>query len=106
MEHIIQIAINVEDDRIVKTIEANAERKVIEMICTKVEEIIYAKDYWGSSVNKKDNSPLRNMVSAKVDATIKENKDFILAEAAKILADRLLRTKAAKAILEGAGSNG
>ena len=103
MEHIFQFAINVEDEKIVQTIEQQAERQVIGMICSKVEDIIYQKSYYGT--NKKDISPLRNIVNKKVDDILKENKDFILAEAAKILADRLLRTKAAKAILEGAGTD-
>lgn len=104
MEHIFNIAINVEDEKIIKTIEQKVESEVIKMICSKVEDIIYQRSYWGT--NNKDMSPLRNIVNKKVDEILKGNKDYILAEAAKILADRLLRTKAAKAILEGAGSNG
>lgn len=98
MEHIFNIAINVEDEKIVKSIEEKAEKEVIGMICSKVESIIYQKNYWGK---KDDLSPLHDMVNKKVDEILKEKKDYILSEAAKILADRLLRTKAGKALVAG-----
>ena len=101
MQHIFNIAIDIEDERIKQMIEEQAKSEVIKMICSKVESVIYGRNYYGTQVNKNDLSPVRDMVSKKVDEVIKENKDFILNEAAKILADRLSRTKAAKALLEG-----
>lgn len=99
MEHIFNIAINVEDEKIVKTIEEKAEREIINMMCSKVEDVIYQKDYWGGRKSKND-QPLREMVGRKVEEMLKENKDVILSEASKILADRLFRSKAGKALLE------
>jgi hypothetical protein len=100
MQHIFNIASDIEDEHIKNMIEEQAKSEVIKMICSKVESVIYGH-YYGTQVNKNDLSPLRDMVCRKIDETIKENKDYILNEAAKILADKLLRTKAAKALLEG-----
>ena len=99
MEHIFNIAINVEDEKIIKRIEETAEEQVINMICEKVESIIYEKNYWKKKGDN-DLTPLREMVGKKVEEMLKENKDVILNEAAKILADKLARSKAGKALLE------
>ena len=101
MEHIFQIGINVDDDAIVAGVKANAEKEVIKLITAKVEECIYQKSggYY-SRIDKKDLTPLRNIIEKKVDAVLTENKDYILSTASKILADRLARSKAGKAILE------
>lgn len=99
MEHIFNIAINIEDEKIIKTIEESAERQVIKMICSKVEDIIYQRSYYSRN-SKPDLSPLRHIVECKVDEMLTENKNYILNEAAKILADRLFRSKAGKALLE------
>ena len=96
MEHIIQFAINVEDDRIVKSIERNVEAQVIKTITDKVEDTVYEK-HWGKVYNQK---PLENMICTRIDKILEDNKDFILDQAAKILADKLARSKAGKAILE------
>ena len=99
MQHIFNIAIDMDDERIIKAVSEKAEREILNMMCSKVEEIIYQKDYWGGTKSK-NLTPLRDMVGKKVDEILKENKDYIINEAAKILADRLVRTKAGKALLE------
>ena len=99
MEHIFNIAINVEDEKIVKRIEETAEAQVIDMICSKVEDIIYEKNYWKKKSNN-DLTPLREIVNKQVEDILNKNKDYILNEAAKILADKLARSKAGKALLE------
>lgn len=104
MTHIFQIGIDVEDAKIVKAIEESAEREVIKMICEKVESIIYERNYWGRKSNS-DLTPLREMVNAKIDDILAENKEFILNTAGTILAEKLARSKAGKALLEGGNAN-
>ena len=100
-EHIVQIGVCVDDDAIAKGVQQSAEKEVIKMICEKVESVICAKyGYSYSRVNKDDLSPLRHIVEQKVDEVINDNKQFILDNASKILADKLARSKAGKAILE------
>ena len=98
MEHIIQLAISVEDERIVKRIEEQAEAHVLKEITNKVEAAVYERRYSYSS--RPNNEPLKQMIRDCIDTILSENKDFILQEASKILADRLARSKAGKALLE------
>lgn len=100
MEHILQFGINIDDNAIIKRINESAEKQVIDNITNEVKRIIYARSYYGNGINEHDNTPLKNMVSRKIDEVITENKDVIIAEAGRILADRLSRTKAARTILE------
>ena len=99
MEHIFNIAINVEDDRIIRSIEKNVESQTIKMIAEKVEDIIYAHNYFGRA-NKNDDSPLKRMIEIQVEKMIDENKDVILESAAIHLADKLARSKAGRALLD------
>lgn len=99
MEHIFQIGINVEDEKIIKSVEENAERQIIGNLTEKIEEIICNKGGWYRSSGK-EYAPLKEMVLDKVDSILNENKDFILSEASKILADKLARSKRGKELLE------
>lgn len=40
------------------------------------------------------------MIKERIDVILEENKDLILSEASKILADKLARSKAGKEILQ------
>ena len=95
MEHIVQFGISVDDDAIVKSIEKNVEKKVIDHICEEVNSLI--KGRWGY---QGELEPLRNMIKTQLDRILMENKDYILENASKILADRLARSKAGKQLLE------
>lgn len=104
MEHIIQMAISVEDERIVKNVEETAERQIIKNLAKKVEDIISEKRGWYGD-GRRDYTPLKDMVSERVFCILEENKDFILSEASKILADKLARSKAGKEILQDLKEN-
>ena len=96
MQHIINFAIDIEDERIQQMVEKSAEKQILDTITKNIEDVIYHKSYYGG----KSNEPLRNMVQNKIDDFLKENKDTILSEASRILADKLFRSKAGKALLE------
>lgn len=104
MEHIIQIAIGIEDEKIVKRVEETAERQIIETLTDRVENVISEKRGWYGN-KEKDYTPLKDMVSEQIAKILDENKDFILSEASKILADKLERSKAGKEILRGLEEN-
>lgn len=101
MEHIMQIAISVEDEKIVKRVEETAENQIIETLTDRVENVISEKRGWYGK-SEKDYAPLKNMVSEQIAKILDENKDLILSEASKILADKLARSKAGKEILQEA----
>ena len=98
MEHIMQIAISVEDEKIVNKVEETAEKQIIDTLVEKVEDVISERRGWGRSGGR-DYTPLKNMVSEQIAKTLEENKDFILSEASKILADKLARSKKGKELL-------
>lgn len=104
MEHIIQMAISVEDEKIVKKVEETAESQIIQMLTEKVENVISEKRGWYGK-SERDYTPLKNMVSEQIAKVLEENKDFILSEASKILADKLARSKAGKEIIQNLRDN-
>lgn len=99
MEHLIQMTISIEDERIVQKVEETAERQIIQSLTEKVEGVISEKRGWYGS-KERDYTPLKNMVSEQITKILDENKDFILSEASKILAEKLARSKAVKEILQ------
>lgn len=103
MEHIIQMAISVEDEKIVKKVEEAAENQIIETLTDRVEDVISEKRGWHR--DDRDYTPLKNMVSEQIKRILEENKGFILSEASKILADKLARSKVGKEILQGLKEN-
>lgn len=103
MEHIIQMAISVEDEKIVKKVEETAENQIIQTLTDRIENVISEKRCrigWYEK-SERDYTPLKNMVSERIEKILQENKDLILSEASKILAAKLARSKAGKEILQG-----
>lgn len=100
MEHIIQMAISVEDEKIVKRVEETAKKQIIETLTDRVENIISEKCGWYGKTER-DYAPLKNMVSEQITKILQENKDLIISEASKILAEKLAKSKAGKEILQG-----
>ena len=97
MQHIFNIAIEVEDERIVQSIEKSVEEKVCKEISKKIEDCIYEKSYYGRINNAK---PLENMIASRIDAILADNKDLVIEKAADKLAEKLARSKDGKAILD------
>ena len=97
MQHIFNIAIEVEDERIVQSIEKSVEEKVCKEISQKVEDCICNKSYYGRVTDYK---PLETMIGSRIDAILADNKDLVLEKAADKLAEKLARSKDGKAILD------
>ena len=105
MEHIFNVAISMDDDRIKETVANKAEKEIIANLTREVGRVIFEKSnpYYGNhSNNEKGYDPncLSNWAKMQFENFLKEHKDEIIAGAAKELADRLARTKAGKAIFE------
>lgn len=96
----MQIAISVEDEKIVKRVEETAEKQIIETLTERVENVISEKHGWYGKTER-DYAPLKNMVSEQITKILQENKDLIISEASKILAEKLAKSKAGKEILQG-----
>ena len=88
MQHIIQFAFDFEDDKVRKSIEQNIENRIISNIQNQIEKEYFEKR-WGEN-------PVENMVSGTVTKIISEHKEEIIATAAKMLCERLLKRKDVK----------
>lgn len=106
MEHIFNIAINMDDERIKQTVADKAEKEIMANITREVGRVIFERSgYYSSYVQNGNNKGynenfLSNWAKGMFEDFLKEHKDAIIKAAAKELADRLARTKAGKAILE------
>lgn len=106
MEHIFNVAISMDDDRIKETVANKAEKEIMANLTREVGRVIFEKTSYGGYYNSSGNkigyneNRLSDWSKMQFENFLKEHKDEIIAGAAKELADRLARTKAAKAIFE------
>ena len=86
MEHIIQFGVTVDDEEIKRRITDQASKTVVNEV---KRELGVDRGYF-------NDNKLKSMINARVDTLFYENKDIIIQETAKILADKLARTKAVR----------
>lgn len=98
MEHIVQFAIGIDDDAIVKKVSENAEKEIIKELKQDVANKIFEAYYWNKNADPKTDR-LSNFSEHIVLSFLEENKEDIITKAAALLADRLARTKKGKEIL-------
>ena len=98
MEHIVQFAIGIDDNAIVKKVEENAEQTIIKDIKQMVCNRLFESSYYNSNARPTD--PLSGFTQRLVESFLEKNKEIILEKAAVHLADKLARSKAGKALLE------
>lgn len=104
MEHIFNVTINMEDDRIKESVAQKAEKEIMANLTREVGRVIFQKSdpYYGRRADQDrgyNANCLSDWAKMRFEQFLKDHKDEIIAGAAKELADRLARTKAAKAIL-------
>ena len=103
MEHIFNIAINMDDETIKRSVAEKAEKEIVANLQREVGQVIFEKTrYYAYGRDNKgyNDNHLSNWSKMRFEDFLKEHKDEIIAGAAKELADRLARSKAGKAILE------
>lgn len=102
MQHIFNVAIEFEDEQIQNMIYAKAEKEVIKNVIQDVENAIYEHSCWNKDdSNERNRRGVTQLIKDYTDQFFTDNKDAIIAETSKILAERLSRTKAAKEIVKG-----
>lgn len=94
MEHIVQFAISIDDKTITERITQNAEKVIINQLANDVKKVIFRTD-WGKTTNQPS-----NFTEQKFDEFLDNNRDKILEIAGKYLAEKLVRTKRGKEILD------
>ena len=95
MEHIIQFAVGIDDERIVKHIEERAEKTITDELKKKVEQQMFRCNFYGEPTRE-----LSNWTASLVESFLKDHKDEIIELAGKHLAEKLVRTKAVKEMIE------
>lgn len=93
MEHILQFGINIDDEMIKKTIVDTASQQVVNSIKQDIMKQLTGnkKPIEWDYTNK-----LRNLVEECSETYIKEYKDEIIEKTSDKLAERLIKTKAIK----------
>ena len=104
MEHIVQFAISIDDDAIVKIVSEKAEREIIKDLKQDVANKIFMKDYYRQNADPKKDR-LSVFSENIVREFFEENKEYIIDKAADKLADKLARSKKGKELLENLVGN-
>lgn len=90
----VPVTIGVDEEKIAREIEANVEAKVVANITKEVKKQLFREDYYYGK--KEDPEPLRNMIKTEIRRILDKNEDLIIKEAAKLLVEKMARTKAVK----------
>ena len=92
MEHIVQFAVSIDDNRITELVTQNAENEIIKDLKQDVANKLFNPPYYkGNADPKRDN--LSCFTENLVKEFLETNKEYIIDKAAAMLADRLARSK-------------
>lgn len=87
MEHIVQFAINVDDERIKAICEESAAKQVI----ADIKEFSHGKS-WSNELNREPKQ-LQDMFTEAIDKFIKDNAEVIIDKAVAEVSKNMMRTK-------------
>ncbi len=93
MEHLVQFAISVDDEKIKQTIENNVMKQVVNKLSEECLSEIADKD---SNYTYKT----RQLVNDNIQRFFEQNKDLIIFETSNKLAEKLVKTKAVREAVE------
>ena len=94
MEHILQFAVNIDDEAIVRRIEENAEKTITRELRAKVGSLMFGVGYRGEELDN-----ITGWTESVFRKYLDEHKEEIVRLAAKFLAERLAKSKAAREML-------
>lgn len=92
MEHVVQFAVGIDDQRIVNLVEENASKQIIGELKQQVANRIFRSSYYGQNVDPYHDK-LSDTSERIVSGFLNENKDIIVQRASEILADKMFRSK-------------
>ena len=103
--HIVNVAFDFDDDKVRKTLEESAEKKVIDTLTNDIKKAICSKsdNYFGYNAKISDENftgGLKAIIYDKIDEILLDNKAEIIELTADKLAERLSKTKAAKELIK------
>ena len=95
MEHIVQFAISMDDERIKQI----CEEKTAEQVMNDIKEFSHGKDRWGNRTNATPEH-LTDMFKEAIDKYVKEHADEIVKVAIEEVAKNMMKTKKVRESLE------
>lgn len=96
MEHMIQFGITIDDKKIKDNLEQSALKQLCAELNKDVKSVIFETNYYSGRIT----DLVTDWTKARFYEFLTEHKDEIINEAAKVLAEKLARSKAAKTMLE------
>lgn len=100
MQHFFNFAVEFDDQKISDQIAKNAESQITKEVGELVKKNLFKKGYSYSSFKDDYDRGFTDAGKEIIAAWLTEHKDLIISKTAELLADKLARTKAAKAIIE------
>lgn len=94
MEHIVQFAIGIDDEKIRDNITQNAEKTITKNIEQQVRDRLFESSYYGGHADEK--SRLNAYSERIIDNFLEKHKDEIVEKASAYLAEKLMRSKVVK----------
>lgn len=94
MEHIVQFAVGIDDKAIVENVTKHAEETITKELTQQVRNRLFESSYYNKNATEKD--PLNAYAERLLTKWLDDHKEEIVDKAAKLLADKLSRTKAVK----------
>ena len=98
---IINIPLQIDEVTFEKKVREDYAKNVQELLLNKVDEVLKEQDNCYYTQSRSWKNGMEHMITQEIDIFINDHKDEIVEMAAHKLAERLARTKKAKAILEG-----
>ena len=97
MEHLIQMTINVDDKKIVESIERNAEKTITENLDKEVKKIIFnfENDWYRNSRIR----GVSDWTEDRLNEFLEKHKDQIIDLASDKLADKMYKSKKVREIM-------
>lgn len=97
VEHIITLAINIDDDKIIRGIEEAAQSQIVRELKSDFVKAIFQSRYsYSTGKDDVDYSSVQRWVECEFESFLEENKIAIIEAAGKYLCEKLARTKAVK----------
>lgn len=90
----VPVTLGIDEERIAAEIEKNVRQQAVAKIVEHVENEIYDTDYYGRRT--KSTEPLKRIIKDEAAKILAGKEEIIIELAAKILADKLSKTKAVK----------
>lgn len=105
MEHILNFSIGIEDDKIIESVQRNAEKMIINDIKESILNTMFKRSYYGGKATElnrngkielKKDADFSGISEKIIKNTFMEYKDEIIERAAEKLCEYMKRTKKVK----------